>query len=354
MHPEPTGISQTSSPSLGKVSIITPTFNRSHLIADTLRSLQQQTYPLWECIVVDDGSTDGTADVVHDFGAADSRILYLTRSREPKGACTCRNIGVEAAVGDFVIFLDSDDVLAPHCLEQRVQAFATAPDNDFIAFPALLFRSQPGDENLLWNVVTEDDEETRFLRLDSPWQGTGPLWRRESIRRIGGWNEELACWQDVELSLRGFAQNVRYDVRYDLPPDFYIRRGDGNSISSGALWSPAKLQSKRSVLAAAVRYSETRSSAASRRDLRTMFSVVASDYARAREPRAAIAISRWGLKLGVLSSGEFMLSILYACLHLRGLNRLPGSSLIRSLVAKYWSSPSTIGAVRYPPTPDTA
>lgn len=301
---------------------------------------------------MDDGSTDDTADVVNSFAVADNRILFLTRSREPKGACTCRNIGVEAAVGDFVMFLDSDDVLAPHCLEQRVRAFASAPDNDFIAFPALLFRSQPGDQNLLWNVLTEEDEGTRFLRLDSSWQGTGPLWRRDSIRRIGGWSEDLACWQDVELSLRGFSENVRYGVRYDLPPDLYIRRGDGNTISSGALWSSAKLQSKRSVLAAAVRYSEARRSAASRSDLRTMFSVVASDYARAREPRAAIAISRWGLKLGVLSSGEFMLSIVYAWLHLRGLNRLPGANLIRSQVAKSWSSPSTIGAIRYVPTRD--
>jgi len=347
---EQTDVRENIETRLGKVSIITPTFNRGHTISETLLSLQQQSYPFWECIVVDDGSTDNTSALLHTFASSDSRITFRERTRQPKGACTCRNIGVEVASGEFVMFLDSDDVLAPHCLQQRVEAFATAPDNDFIAFPALLFRSEPGDEDLLWNVLTGEDEALRFLRLDSPWQGTGPLWRRESIRRLGGWCEDLACWQDVELSLRGFSRNVRYSVRYDLPPDFFIRRGDGNSVSSSALWSREKLESKKAVLTSAVNFLATRPTTISRLDLRALFAAVSNDYARIRQPREAIAISRWALKLGVLSYSEFVMSIIHAFLHLRGINRLLGAALIRSIVVRYYSSPSTNGLVRYPGT----
>lgn len=335
-------------PAAGKVSIITPTFNRAHTIADTLQSLERQSYSSWECIVVDDDSNDETAELVRGYEQADARIQYVARSRSPKGACSCRNVGVEMATGEFVMFLDSDDVLGAHCLAQRIQAFAESPDNDFMAFPALLFRSTPGDEDILWNVLTEEDESIRFLRLDSPWQGTGPMWRLESFRKLGGWSEELACWQDVELSLRGFSQRMRYSVRYDLPPDLYIRRGDGRSVSSAALWSPEKLGSKLAVLAAAVEYAGTRREPSYRQAIRSMLATVANDHARARHTAQAVAISRWGRRLGLLNFGEFVLCVFSACLHVRGMNKLIGSSLIRSLAASYYSSPSTLAMVRYP------
>lgn len=101
------------------VSIISPVYNRAEIIIDTINSIQNQTYTFWEFIIVDDGSTDCTIDVIKEFSQSDERILLIERDRLPKGAPTCRNIGYENASGDYIIFLDSDDILFPDALKNR-------------------------------------------------------------------------------------------------------------------------------------------------------------------------------------------------------------------------------------------
>lgn len=106
------------------VSIIIPTFNREYLLPETLDSILQQTYPYWECIIIDDGSTDSTVRVIQEYARKDKRFRLIQRNRSPKGAPTCRNIGIENIQGDYFMFLDSDDLLTEFCLEQRVNIAA--------------------------------------------------------------------------------------------------------------------------------------------------------------------------------------------------------------------------------------
>jgi len=103
------------------VSIIVPTFNRAKLIADTIRSVQQQTFQQWELLVIDDGSSDDTTSVVGEFMRDDHRIhLYQRPVNQPKGANTCRNYGLQLAHGAMIKWLDSDDILDSRCLEKQV------------------------------------------------------------------------------------------------------------------------------------------------------------------------------------------------------------------------------------------
>src|SRR5688500_10558850 len=95
------------------VSVVIPVYNRVTLIQETLQSIIDQIYPYWEAIIVDDGSTDGSYDLVLKIAESDRRIKAFRRDREPKGAPVCRNIGVTKSAGQFLIFLDSDDLLAP-------------------------------------------------------------------------------------------------------------------------------------------------------------------------------------------------------------------------------------------------
>lgn len=90
-------------------SIVIPTYNRAHFIAATLASVQQQQFPDWEVLVVDDGSIDNTAEVVGQF--TDSRIQYFPKVNGERGVA--RNYGLARANGEYVIFLDSDDRLLP-------------------------------------------------------------------------------------------------------------------------------------------------------------------------------------------------------------------------------------------------
>src|SRR5436190_2202411 len=127
-----------------KVSIIVPSYNREHLIRDTLDSIKKQIYSAWECIIIDDGSTDGTFSVIKQYCEEDERFqMFVRPESKPKGPSSCRNYGMEKATGDYVIFLDSDDLLAPFCLEARLRAFETNRNCDFLVFQMERFKERP-------------------------------------------------------------------------------------------------------------------------------------------------------------------------------------------------------------------
>src|SRR6266852_5848274 len=103
------------------VAIITPTKNRLKLLCEAMDSVQRQSFDAWEHIIVDDGSDDGTAEEVARRASADPRVRYLRCPGETAGANVCRNLGVTESCAALIIFLDSDDLLRPQCLEQRVE-----------------------------------------------------------------------------------------------------------------------------------------------------------------------------------------------------------------------------------------
>lgn len=108
---------------INKVSIIIPTFNRAHLIGETLDSITAQTYINWECIIIDDGSTDNTFNLISECVKKDTRFSYFERPVDKtKGANSCRNIGLQKAIGDFIVFFDSDDVMTPDHVAVKVKA----------------------------------------------------------------------------------------------------------------------------------------------------------------------------------------------------------------------------------------
>lgn len=109
------------------VSIITPAYNAGAYIAETVKSVLAQTYPNFEHIIVDDGSTDNTAQVVRAF--SDSRIKYLRQ--ENRGQSAARNAGIAASSGKYIAFLDADDLFLPEKLAEQVSYLEAYPDCDF-------------------------------------------------------------------------------------------------------------------------------------------------------------------------------------------------------------------------------
>lgn len=104
------------------VTIIMATYNRAHLIGETLVSIQNQTYTHWECLIIDDGSTDNTLEVLQDFIVNDTRFQYFKRPEtHQKGLPGCRNFGLDNAKGEFIIFFDDDDIVHPLNLEIGVR-----------------------------------------------------------------------------------------------------------------------------------------------------------------------------------------------------------------------------------------
>ncbi len=102
------------------VSVVVPAFNRAAAIGECLRSVQGQTHQNWEAIVVDDGSMDRTPEVVAELAREDSRIRLIRQDRN-RGAQAARNVGMRAARGEWIAFLDSDDQFLPYSLESRLE-----------------------------------------------------------------------------------------------------------------------------------------------------------------------------------------------------------------------------------------
>ena len=104
-----------------KVSIIIPNFNRAHLIGETLDSIIGQTYLNWECIIVDDHSTDHSLEVIQKYVDKDARFTLASRPDDrSKGANACRNYGFELSAGDYINWFDSDDLMTPNHIQLLV------------------------------------------------------------------------------------------------------------------------------------------------------------------------------------------------------------------------------------------
>lgn len=192
------------------VSIITPTKNRLKLLRETVQSLIDQTFFDWECWVVDDGSSDGTDEFMAELVAKDERFKYLKRQGELAGANVCRNMGVQASSGEFIVFLDSDDVLDPTCLDVRVKHMRSHTSVDFIVFQAGTFKDRVGDSEIIWHSFTPGDDIGRFLQHECVWDITGPIWRRNVFERFGTFDETLKSMQDYDMHLRMLAKQLPY------------------------------------------------------------------------------------------------------------------------------------------------
>ena len=203
------------------VSIIIPTFNRRALLEDTLDSVRAQTYPHWEAIVVDDGSTDDTGVFMESLSKSEPRIRFLHRQGEKGNANVCRNQGFAASTGEYVVFLDSDDLLMPDCLAHRVAIMRRNQDLDYAIWTTRLFYDSPGDCEYIFKLDNLGDHVERFLRLDTPWQTAGVIWPRKSMESLGPWREDLPSWQDWEIHLRALASGMKY--LWFQEPDYFFR-----------------------------------------------------------------------------------------------------------------------------------
>lgn len=180
------------------MTVVVPTYNRAELLKICLQSVLAQTHSNLEVIVVDDGSSDTTPQVLSEI--KDPRLRTVRHDRQ--GAQVARNRGLAEATGDFISFLDDDDLWHPRKLEAEVQSFCENPRLDGVVCQTVWFRNWPGDHNYLFNRLHEGDPLTRFLRLDVVWQTAAPLWRTDFARRVGQWDERLTSGQDLDFHTR--------------------------------------------------------------------------------------------------------------------------------------------------------
>ncbi|WP_227374010.1 glycosyltransferase family 2 protein [Haladaptatus halobius] len=196
------------------VSVVLPTYDRGDVVGDAIESVLDQTYRNLELLVVDGGSTDETLAVVES--AADPRLSYLRRD-EPEGVSAARNIGIRAAEGELVAFIDSDDRWRREKLRKQVDAPRTESDCGVVYC---------GMEKSHGEPMTRDGRSGDVLEalrhLSIPTYTSLLLVTREALDGCGGFDERLPCFEDWELCLR-LAR--RYSFAYVDEP--LVVKGDG-------------------------------------------------------------------------------------------------------------------------------
>ncbi len=171
-------------------------------------------------IVIDDHSTDGSDNLIKKHTETDSRI-QLILNQENKGANFCRNEGLKRAKGRYLIFLDADDLLAPFCLEKRIETMKENPQMDFSVFPMSPFVYTTGDYNAKW-IPNTKRPLADFLAHNLPWQTMQPIWDKRFLEKIGGFDETFSRLQDVELHTRAlFTEGVQLLLTRGRPDCFY-------------------------------------------------------------------------------------------------------------------------------------
>lgn len=198
-----------------------PVFNHPDELKTMLDSILANTYQDWELIAVDDGSDEDTLSVLELYARQDERIRFVRRERQPKGAQTCRNMGLEQAKGEYIIFFDSDDYVLPDCLETRVRALDAEKEADFIVFPSGVFADNQFQAFAPMNTYgygVRSDDVQGFLRRNLPFVVWNNIYRTSALRKSGIlWDEQLKVLQDCDFNLQCIKEGLRYTYAQTLP-----------------------------------------------------------------------------------------------------------------------------------------
>jgi len=206
------------------VSVIIPTFNSAAYLADAIQSVLDQTYTNFELMIVDDGSTDDTGSVVARF--KDERVHYIYQANQ--GRSLARNRGLTATSGEYVVFLDADDLLAPHKLEVQVDCLEQSPDIGLVAggFSYIAETGELIDRVEPWLVRPNLDIGTWLYGC--PFVIHAVLVRRCWLERVNGFNLTLSHLEDWDLWLRLSYASCRMAWIEDIVCSY--RMHDGQTI----------------------------------------------------------------------------------------------------------------------------
>lgn len=185
------------------ISIIMPIYNRAHLIKETVESIMNQSHTMWECIIVDDHSTDNTWDTLLEIVRLDSRFsIYKRPDHIKKGASTCRNYAVSKSKGDYIQFFDSDDIMHPEHLKSK---FENIKDKDLVICKLKSFTGTFNKD--MFSLKSKSLKDTQdvfqdFVTGSLPIMMVAPLWKKDAIIKHLPFREDMEIFEDHEIYAR--------------------------------------------------------------------------------------------------------------------------------------------------------
>jgi glycosyltransferase involved in cell wall biosynthesis len=209
-----------------KVSICIPTYNRKDYLRETLESVFAQTYTDYEVVIVDDGSTDGTKEMIKENGC---NVRYYWQTN--KGVAAAENKLIELAKGEFISILGSDDLLITDAIERLMEAMAKETE-DVIVYGPYLRIDENGNVCGRCKRKLHSGYVTKYLVQDLFMHSCGSMFPKRVLENAGGFNETLPVCSDYDLHLR-LSLKYRFIA---LPQPTFKRRRHSSNLTS---WSYA-------------------------------------------------------------------------------------------------------------------
>ena len=220
-----------------KVSVIIPTYNSAQFIIETLESVFAQTYKNYEVIVVDDGSTDNTKEVLKPYM---SKIRYIYK--ENGGPASARNVGIKNARGEYIAFLDSDDLWLPEKLEKQIRYFEKHPEIDMVFADCIRFGEEVSNtpRNYTKHLISND------MFVNIWWYNIVPtstvMVKRVCFDKVGLFDEskEIEGTEDAEMWLR-ITREYKVDYVKEVVTKYKIRTSGHSRSNINRSYTSARL-----------------------------------------------------------------------------------------------------------------
>lgn len=202
------------------VSVVIPTYDRPAFFRDAVESVGNQSYDPIELVVVDDGSDRPAQRLLADVSLAPFADVQCLRHESNRGANAARTTGIRAASGEFVAFLDDDDLWEPRKIERQVAAFRTSPDSVGVVYTGQRYVTDDGTTTAVHEPTTSGTVTKDLLRGAALSPFSSVMVRAEVIPEAGPPDERFPCWQDREWYLR-LSQACAFEA---IPEPLVVRR----------------------------------------------------------------------------------------------------------------------------------
>lgn len=195
-----------------EVTIIIATYNRAHFILETLKSIQNQSFSNWNCLIIDDGGSDNTFEVIEPILEADKRFYYYQREdKYNKGLPGCRNYGLDMANGEFILFFDDDDIAHPELLAVAHSELSKGKF-DFCRFKRKTFRGEFSydfeNDIILESNFLDIDQIEKVVLNEIPFNSCQILWNKRCFKNKR-FKEDLMYAEEWELYSRILSDNFK-------------------------------------------------------------------------------------------------------------------------------------------------
>lgn len=214
------------------ISIITPIYNAEEFLSKTLVSVINQTYKSWELIAVNDGSKDRSLEILNSFAKKDARIKIFTIKNS--GQCVASNYGINNSNGDYIKFLDADDIISENHLELQYKAIENSPNYLASCEWGRFYNTDYKSAKFVAEPVWKDMKSMDWLKISLAQKSDMmPAWLwlipRNILDKAGFWNEKLSLNNDFDFSIRLLL--AAEGVKFAKNAKFYYRSGLSNSLS---------------------------------------------------------------------------------------------------------------------------